>query len=283
VLEPFGPVPVPKGFAVVLVHERRIASEAELGAEREELRRLVQLGQREEAAARFTARVAARRKAPPGQERRALEDEAVARGLGRGPAVERALAGLERDLLVRAYLSRVAVVDAPRPDEVEARWRSRPDEWTLPPRRACIHVVTRGEAELGRLRARLEAGAPLQEVAREAAAVPGAHAGAVELTQPELDELAQPGNDEALVDAVTRAGAGRWSEPVHARRGWATFRCEAPRPAQLVPLEEARGAVAERLRRERSERAVDEAVARLRREAAVWLDEGELGAISAQP
>jgi parvulin-like peptidyl-prolyl isomerase len=282
ILEPVGPVPVPKGWAVVLVHERRLGDEPHLG-EREALRRMVRRGKRDEAAARFTARIAARRKARPGEERRALEDEAVARGLGQGPAVARALGDMERDLLVRAYLSRLTGPGEPTAEEVEARWRARPAEWTLPPRRACIHVVTQGEPELRRLRARLEAGAPVEEVAREAAAIPGAHAGTVELTQAELDEMARPGNDEALAAAVVRSSAGHWTEPFHGRRGWTAFRCEAPRPAELVPLERARAAVAERLRRERAEHAVDDAVARLRRAAVVQVDEGVLGAALAAP
>jgi parvulin-like peptidyl-prolyl isomerase len=278
-LELVGPVPVAAGYALVLVHERHLGTEAQLAAERESIRRAVVAGKRDGAVARYTAQVAARRKAPRGYELGALEDEAVARGYDRGPDVDPVVAAVERDLLVRRYLALVAA-SAGEPGEVqiEARWREHPEEWTLPARRSCVHVVAAEERDMRRLRARLDAGEALEAVGREAAAMPGAHVGAVELSAAELEEWAQSG-DEALATAVARTGADRWTEPVHARRGWATYRCGAVRAAELTPLDQARGAIADRLRRELAERAVERTVARLRLEAEVRLDEDALAAV----
>ncbi|HET9594670.1 MAG TPA: peptidyl-prolyl cis-trans isomerase [Anaeromyxobacteraceae bacterium] len=280
-LELAGPVPVVRGFAIVLVHERHLATDAELAPQRDAIRRAVVAAKREGAVARYTAQVAARRRAPRGHELRSLEDEAVARGYGRGPEVERAVAEVQRDLLVRHYLARV-VAAAGEPGEVQiaARWREHPEEWTLPPRRPCVHVVAREEDELRRLRARLDGGATVGAAASEAAALQGAHVGGVELSAAELEEWAQSG-DEALAAAVASTGADRWTEPVRARRGWATYRCAAVLPAELVPLDQARAAIADRLRRELAERAVERTVARLRLEATVHRDESALAAVVA--
>lgn len=189
---PVGPIPVPKGFAVIVVHERQVGSDSKMAAELPELRQKAALSKREPAVEQFLAKLRKQRHArvdsaflertgdrldaspddlervvatagtltvryadvtgPLRQigdgtatarasaetkhrlcwtllDRKLLEDMAVARGANSTPQVVRALRRFERRVLALAYVRKLGdAVPAPSDAEVEARYRSRPDQ-----------------------------------------------------------------------------------------------------------------------------------------------------------
>ena len=189
---PVGPIPVPKGFAVIVVHERQVGSDSKMAAELAELRQKAALSKREPAVEQFLAKLRKQRHArvdsaflertgdrldaspddlervvatagtltvryadvtgPLRQigdgtatarasaetkhrlcwtllDRKLLEDMAVARGANSTPQVVRALRRFERRVLALAYVRKLGdAVPAPSDAEVEARYRSRPDQ-----------------------------------------------------------------------------------------------------------------------------------------------------------
>ncbi len=60
---PVGPIPVPKGFAVIVVHERQIGSDLKMAPEVTELRQKMQLAKREPAVEQFVAKLRKQRHA----------------------------------------------------------------------------------------------------------------------------------------------------------------------------------------------------------------------------
>jgi peptidyl-prolyl cis-trans isomerase C len=211
-----------------------------------------------------------------------VEAEVRRRGIDRDPEVDRALAPVERRLLAEQYLRTVALAAPPvRERDVEERYRAHPEDYTLAPRRPCVHVVSPDEATIDRARARLEKGEPVEQVARELG-VRG-HAGKVDLTEDELAAMDRPDAQPAVAAAIRGTAAGRWTAPVHTRAGWMVYRCGLPVMAERRPLSEVRGAIAEQLRQERIQGAVAGRVAELRRTTPVHIDEGALATLLAPP
>ncbi len=62
-LTPVGPIEVPKGFAVAVVHERHLGEDAALVRDEPSLRRIVELSKRDDAAERFVRRLRRKRQA----------------------------------------------------------------------------------------------------------------------------------------------------------------------------------------------------------------------------
>src|SRR6266568_2251471 len=60
---PMGPISVPKGFAIIVVHERQIGSNSNMAAESAELRQRVELAKREPAVEQFLAKLRKQRHA----------------------------------------------------------------------------------------------------------------------------------------------------------------------------------------------------------------------------
>ncbi len=60
---PVGPIPVPKGFAVIVVHERQIGSDSKMAAEVAELRQKAEVAKREPAVEQFLAKLRKQRHA----------------------------------------------------------------------------------------------------------------------------------------------------------------------------------------------------------------------------
>jgi len=62
-LTPVGPIEVPKGFAVAVVHERHFGEDAALARDEPSLRRIVELSKRDDAAERFVSELRRKRQA----------------------------------------------------------------------------------------------------------------------------------------------------------------------------------------------------------------------------
>lgn len=139
---PTGPIPVSKGYTIVVVHERELADEVKLNEADPELRARAEAAARRAAVERYVARLRARTPrldraaldpgagagAPPAQaalDRALLEREALARGHDRG-ADDPQLRLNERTILARAMARRAAEAAGPPTElEIEARYREQ--------------------------------------------------------------------------------------------------------------------------------------------------------------
>ena len=213
-------------------------------------------------------------------DRKLLYAEAERRGIDRDPEVARALAPLERRALTEAYLRDVAAGAPPvRDEDVEARYAERPSEYTSPPRRACLHLVSRDEGAIDRARDRLERGGTFEEVAQALTRQGEGHAGSVELSLAELDAMAAPEAEPALAAAIAATRASQWTAPVRTKAGWTVYRCGTPLLPQRRPLAEVKGRIVAQLREERAQVAVATRLRELRREARVVVDEAVLAKV----
>jgi len=137
-----GPIEVPKGYVVFVVHERRVGSESKIGSQVAELRQKIEFAKRDAAVGQFLAKLRKQKaradaKGPPSPalpDRKLLEDAAVARGLHHAPQVTRALHRFEVRLLASAYVRMLGdAVPSPSPSEVELRYREQGDSSRPPP------------------------------------------------------------------------------------------------------------------------------------------------------
>lgn len=101
---PVGPVPVPGGFAVAVVHDRVVGDERELARLEPALRGELELERRAEARAAFLGALRRRWHDPDaGTGDHLLALEAARRGVDRDPALRARLRGAERRALAAAY------------------------------------------------------------------------------------------------------------------------------------------------------------------------------------
>ena len=272
--QPSDPVPLDKGFAVLVVHEREIGKDAALRQDASELREALQSARRGERATQFLH--ALRRKGDPrASDTDLLAREAARRGLGRDARVVRALRRSERTALARAYVDRIATqVDAPTEAEIQAAYSARPDDFWVPQRRRCEMLLAKTEQDAEQLRLRLMSGEPLEVVARDSArGDPERRAvDSVEVTDPELDAMAADQHDRhVLAWTIRKTPPGLWAK-AETDGHWHVIRCGTPDPPHRRPFAEAKASLARSLREQRIGAAIETRVAQLRRVTPVWID-----------
>lgn len=170
-----------------------------------------------------------------------LAQAAMGRGLDRQPDVAAELTLQRKTLLgqqlVRELLGEIEV----GADELERRYRDLPAEQEYDVR----HVLVADEATALSLIAQLDAGAPIETLARQHTIDPQSRDGRLGWLMP--NQLERP-FAEALETLAPGQHAAR---PVHTSYGWHVVRLEARRALPKPPFEEVRAALREQLLQER--------------------------------
>ncbi len=148
---------------------------------------------------------------------------------------------------VEALLAQVLDQEV-RPEDVAAYYDTRRSEFQRPARVRLRQVLTTDLAQAERALAALRDGESFAEVARrysvDASAAMGGDQG----------ELAEADLPPAFVEPVFRLQAGEYSPVVRAEYGYHVFYVEERQPPEVIPFDEARAEIEDRLRQDRADR-----------------------------
>jgi peptidyl-prolyl cis-trans isomerase C len=168
-----------------------------------------------------------------------LERLAVERGLVRGaPKPRHAIDALLADGLRQE----------PGPGEVAAYYRAHAGEFARPERVKVRQILTEDQTTAEKALKAVAAGEPFEEVARRLSRDPSAASGGYQ------GELTRADLPPAFADVIFGLQPGEVSRLVPADYGVHIFQVVDRQPAAVVPLEQARGEILGRLRRERADR-----------------------------
>ncbi|MBI3182969.1 MAG: peptidyl-prolyl cis-trans isomerase [Myxococcales bacterium] len=204
-------------------------------------------------------------------EKALLEEAALKRGLGADPSVREAARVLERDRVIALYADRLRKgVPVPGSEEVEAWYRSHPGEFKIPAVRSCSHIVVANRGIADRVKQKLAAGEPFEELARAYSVDPDTAAkggGMGPITDDHLAAIAKA--ESALAAAIRDAKPGKVSEPARSQMGWHLVRCGEVTPAGREPIEKVRAAIQTRIAQEKGDTAVRQRFEELRGRARI--------------
>lgn len=240
---PTGPIAVPKGFAVIVVHDREVAADSKMAAQAAELRQKVQLAKREPAVEQFLAKLRKRRHARIDKaflERTGDRLDATAEDLERAVATAGALTVRYADVAGPLREISDGTVTARASTETKQHL-----SWKLLDRK----------------------------LLEEAAVARGAH------STPQVVRALRRFERRLLAIAYVRKLGDAVPTPTDAEVE-ARYRLLSLAPPR--PLSEVRTSVAEQLRRERAQAVIEARLARLRADARVVIDENVLAAVVAR-
>lgn len=189
-----------------------------------------------------------------------LRHEAIQLGFHHRPEIVTA-ADRDRRERMREVLGReiLNVPFEPSEREVESYYRKHEAEFTSVPRVRVEGVLLRDEASATRFRQRVEAGSQMGWLADRTKEV-------VDARPARLADWMEP--SEIGLDA-DKAQNGAVVGPLAMDGAWAVARVLEMRPGQIVPLERCRGRVLSKMKTERLEFAMQDALARLEDQASV--------------
>lgn len=136
----------------------------------------------------------------------------------------------------------------PGPGEVAAYYRAHAGEFARPERVKVRQILTEDQATAEKALKAVAAGEPFEEVARRLSRDPSAASGGYQ------GELTRADLPPAFADVIFGLRPGEVSRLVPADYGVHIFQVMDRQPAAVVPLEQARGEILGRLRRERADR-----------------------------
>lgn len=136
----------------------------------------------------------------------------------------------------------------PGPGEIAAYYRAHVGEFARPERVKVRQILTEDQATAENALKAIAAGEPFEEVARRLSRDPSAASGGYQ------GELTQADLPPAFADVIFSLQSGEVSRLVPADYGVHIFQVMDRQPAAVVPLEQARGEILGRLRRERADR-----------------------------
>lgn len=179
---------------------------------------------------------------------------AVDRGVSRGTAAAGSAARRRAiDSLLAADLP-----DEPAEAEVAAYYRAHRREFARPERVRLRQILTEDRAAAERVLRELADGADFALLARRLSRDPSAASGGYQ------GELARQNLPPAFAEIIFSLKPGEVSGIVPADYGFHIFQVVARSPAEVVPLDAARGEIVERLRQERADRLLAGLVQRAR-------------------
>jgi parvulin-like peptidyl-prolyl isomerase len=178
-------------------------------------------------------------------------------------AVDRKLAregatGAARRRAIDALLAAELKQD-PSPQEIADYYQAHRQEFARPERVRLRQILTQDKATAERALRELGHGADFAELARQLSRDPSAASGGFQ------GELSRQDLPPAFADVIFALQPGEVSRLVPAEYGFHIFQVVARSPAEIVPLEEARDEIVEKLRQERADRALAELVEEARR------------------
>ncbi|HEX9941922.1 MAG TPA: peptidylprolyl isomerase [Thermoanaerobaculia bacterium] len=136
----------------------------------------------------------------------------------------------------------------PGPAEVAAYYRAHQGDFARPERVRLRQILTEDRATAEEARREIAAGQPFEEVARRLSRDPSAASGGYQ------GELSRGDLPPAFAEVIFALEPGEVSRLVPAEYGFHIFQVVDREPAQVVPLEQARGEILRRLRQERADR-----------------------------
>lgn len=177
-----------------------------------------------------------------------LERLAVERGLVQGtPRPGQARQARQARQAIDALLAE-GLRQEPGPGEVAAYYRAHAGEFARPERVKVRQILTEDQATAEKALKALASGEPFEEVARRLSRDPSAASGGYQ------GELTRADLPPAFADVIFGLRSGEVSRLVPADYGVHIFQVMDRQPAAVVPLEQARGEILDRLRQERADR-----------------------------
>jgi parvulin-like peptidyl-prolyl isomerase len=178
-------------------------------------------------------------------------------------AVDRKLAregatGAARRRAIDALLAAELKQD-PSPQEIADYYQAHRQEFARPERVRLRQILTQDKATAERALRELGRGADFAELARQLSRDPSAASGGFQ------GELSRQDLPPAFADVIFALQPGEVSRLVPAEYGFHIFQVVSRSPAEIVPLEDARDEIVEKLRQERADRALATLVEEARR------------------
>jgi peptidyl-prolyl cis-trans isomerase C len=174
-------------------------------------------------------------------------------------------------LFEQEVFPRIEVVEA----ELERYYADHPDEFQQPERVRVQQIVVATREEAVQLREKLRrAPQTFAEVARKSSIAPEGKAGG------DLGYIGRGSGFPEVFDVTFTLQANVISDVTPSPYGFHLFRVVDRKPAQKRTLDEARGEIAEKLRRSKRARAQEDYVRALRERAKIQLDEKTLAAVT---
>ena len=187
-----------------------------------------------------------------------LDEELLARlAIDRGLVREGASAVARRravDALLAAELEK-----EPAPREIAAYYQAHRGEFARPERVRLRQILTQDRATAERALRELAGGADFAQLARRLSRDPGAASGGFQ------GELSRQDLPPAFAEVIFSLEPGEVSRLVPAEYGFHIFQVVSRSPAEVIPLEQARDEIAERIRQQRADRALAGLVGEARR------------------
>jgi hypothetical protein len=198
-----------------------------------------------------------------------LDEELLAHlAIDRGLARDATSAAARRraiDALLAAELDK-----EPSPEEIAAYYQAHRDEFARPERVRLRQILTEDRATAERALREISGGADFAQVARRLSGHAGAASGGFQ------GELSREDLPPAFAEVIFSLRPGEVSRLVPAEYGFHIFQVVSRSPAEVVPLEQARGEIVEHLRQERADRALAKLVGEARRRYNVRMIERNL-------
>lgn len=214
-------------------------------------------------------------------DRALMEEAAVKAGLLESAEAKAAWAQAEREAVIRLAAAKIRTgVPPPSRAEEEAWYKGHPEEFRVPARRQCSHILSRTQGEASKLRKKVEAGEPFEEVAKrfsldESTQATGGSLG--DLTDDQIAKL--KGSDPGLGNALAATRPGALGGPVEGKLGWHLVKCGPATAAKVLPLDEVRGKVAKELAARAETEAVAGHLRELRTSSHVTVDRDAVGRV----
>lgn len=136
----------------------------------------------------------------------------------------------------------------PGPAEVAAFYQAHRQEFARPERIGVRQILTEDRTTAERALKEIAAGHPFEEVARRLSRDPSAASGGYQ------GELTRADLPPAFAEVIFNLKPGEVSRLVPAEYGFHIFQVVEREPAEVEPLEQARGEILDRLRQERADR-----------------------------
>jgi len=202
------------------------------------------------------------------------EELLVRRAADRGLVKTESLTGKEAGPGARRRaideLLRADVKAQPGDAEIKAYYEAHRDEFTRPERVRLRQILTEDRATAEKALRELAAGADFGRLADKLSRDPGAKSGGYQ------GELSRQDLPPAFADLIFALQPGQVSRLVPADYGFHIFQVVARAPAEVVPLEAARGEIAAHLREQKADLVLAELVQDARRRYNVQLYERNL-------
>ncbi|HSK78110.1 MAG TPA: peptidylprolyl isomerase [Thermoanaerobaculia bacterium] len=156
--------------------------------------------------------------------------------------------GTKRERRAIDALLREGLEEAPSPQEIARYYQEHRQEFARPERVRLRQILTEDRAAAERALEQVTAGTDFAEVARKLSRDPSASSGGYQ------GELSREDLPPAFADVIFGLKPGEVSRIVQADYGFHLFQVVARAPAEVVPLEGARGEIVAKLRQQQADR-----------------------------